>query len=54
MNDITEDCRGQNQSRTYSVEPFGLEDVSIHTIQFPPPSCSPPVDTPCNTQKRCI
>jgi hypothetical protein len=44
--------RGQtDDSITYSVEPFGLEDVSIDTVELPPASRAPSVDTPCNTKR---
>jgi hypothetical protein len=42
-----------NDSRTYSVEPLGLEDVSIDTVELPPASRAPPVDTPCNMKRAC-
>lgn len=42
-----------NDSRTYSVEPLGLEDVSIDTVQLPPASRPSPVDTPCNMKCAC-
>ena len=39
-----------NESRTHSVKPLGLKNVSIDTVELPPASGTPPVDTPCNTK----
>ena len=30
----------------HSVEPLGLEDVTVHLVHLPPPPCSSPVDAP--------
>ena len=36
-------------TESHSVEPLGLEDVTVHLVHLPPPPGAPPVDTPVLT-----